>query len=178
MLSTVLWSASSWGCELKYYSVSNLCLFPCQPPREAVSWNTITNLQQRDIYCQPPREAVSWNILGITLVRNTEVSLLVRLWVEISFCNAIFSWSRVSLLVRLWVEISSPLTLALPMQSSASSWGCELKCQHLIPCHCQLLSASSWGCELKFGLWDRTITQVMSASSWGCELKSLCQLSF
>ena len=61
---------------------------------------------------------------------------------------------------------------------SASSWGCELKCQcHDHGLHC-FLSASSWGCELKFFGEHERIWCKPSAFSWGCELKyqyNLCK---
>ena len=98
----------------------------CQPPCEAVSWNTskmnVTHKKlssaslwgcelkyggqvfQRHRTCQPPCEAVSWNINR----RNCRL------------------WDMVSLLVRLWVEITACHSETNSIQS-ASLWGCELK---------------------------------------------------
>ena len=100
----ILPSASLWGCELKYNcSVVNLLLIS-QPPCEAVSWNVFQ-------WCQ-------------------------------------HGWVCVSLLVRLWVEITS-FTTCNPLYSSASLWGCELKCPYLCSKVGFQRSASLWGCELK-----------------------------
>ena len=100
------------------------------------------------------------------------VSLLVRLWVEMSFvrshpgvyrrqppCEAV-SWNSngdkvqtsggVSLLVRLWVEIilGSKLESA---KRSASLWGCELKCMDIVEHYCVIgqppCEAVSWNAE-------------------------------
>ena len=100
--------------------------------------------------CQPLREAVSWNMDIVTDGDGTPVSLFVRLWVEIS--RAIFhvkhsgrqplreavSWNAcyhepqyeqtVSLFVRLWVEMNQSRKNYQTETTSASSWGCELKC--------------------------------------------------
>ena len=77
------WSASLWGCELKYCFIR---IF-------------------KRITSQPPCEAVSWNKEPISEVYKIEVSLLVRLWVEIVVRRIILFGAIVSLLVRLWVEI-------------------------------------------------------------------------
>ena len=121
-------SASSWGCELKYLPAAYRGVKCRQPPREAVSWNVVCDRQISSIQSQPPREAVSWNAsLGRTI-------------------GSLF----VSLLVRLWVEISYDM-FESPDRLSASSWGCELK--YLVSTYKNkrnLPSASSWGCELKY----------------------------
>ena len=124
--SRTLWSASLWGCELKYRIC---CLF----------WRHVfVSLLVR-----------LWVEMTIALASDSviPVSLLVRLWVEISVSILTLSstWSaslwgcelkyrkgickhllHVSLLVRLWVEIflSTCAEIVLP---SASLWGCELK---------------------------------------------------
>ena len=121
-------SASLWGCELKYdllgiQSFSHLRQPPCeavswntfagsavtfdqsQPPCEAVSWNITTITERWNLQRQPPCEAVSWNLKMKKMYNHDDVSLLVRLWVEIS------DWAKFSGLSR-----------------SASLWGCELKC--------------------------------------------------
>ena len=103
----------------------------------------------------------------------------------------------VSLLVRLWVEITMEKG-AKCLKMSASSWGCELK---WIYRYCLVRgvrpSASSWGCELKLSccFWSSLLSSVSllvrlwveifckaifnwsrkSASSWGCELKWCCR---
>ena len=122
-----------------------------------------------------------------------DVSLLVRLWVEILSVLLYVYKVNVSLLVRLWVEMSitdcndaldygqppceavswnitaailSPTALGQPpceavswneqlkdsiqkVTSSASLWGCELKCVCVSSSECFFQSASLWGCELK-----------------------------
>ena len=55
------------------------------------------------------------------------VSLLVRLWVEIALPASWETICRVSLLVRLWVEMTRSYSQHTSC-SSASLWGCELKC--------------------------------------------------
>ena len=100
-------SASLWGCELKLASLGikpptqnvsllvrlwvempflsgNQYLYQCQPPCEAVSWNISFLESSTDMFRQPPCEAVSWNS-GVKVTKAIiNVSLLVRLWVEIS----------------------------------------------------------------------------------------------
>ena len=99
-----------------------------QPLREAVSWNNPGSSVFGRTCCQPLREAVSWNGLQFrTPYRNQEVSLFVRLWVEMSIIPVKSSTKGVSLFVRLWVEMRSSCYLALASDLSASSWGCELK---------------------------------------------------
>ena len=99
-----------------------------QPPCEAVSWNVLGNKTAGRINRQPPCEAVSWNnsvaVSEITVCKSAslwgcelkfqcphnqpytvDVSLLVRLWVEIRTSILSANCLSVSLLVRLWVEI-------------------------------------------------------------------------
>ena len=97
-----------------------------QPPCEAVSWNTEGCDKDGAWQGQPPCEAVSWNHLEETLWTSDEVSLLVRLWVEIHYLVSVEVTGTVSLLVRLWVEMPYRLNHNLHTQS-ASLWGCELK---------------------------------------------------
>ena len=89
-VSYPLWylpSASSWGCELKYDPTCwTFNLFPRQPLREAVSWNTDCPIYPWVSVRQPLREAVSWNYLCFSTKQYFEiVSLFVRLWVEIRY---------------------------------------------------------------------------------------------
>ena len=81
------------------------CRRYCQPPCEAVSWNVVTIIGFPDRYRQPPCEAVSWNILQSGCFPLMDVSLLVRLWVEMLKLMLIRKLKNVSLLVRLWVEM-------------------------------------------------------------------------
>ena len=164
-------SASLWGCELKcskkYLSIHILR----QPPCEAVSWNiAIVSIFSIDTVSLLVRLWVEINNLIKQLVPSL-VSLLVRLWVEIAIPALSCSARNVSLLVRLWVEISyfyliilrklgQPpceavswnnfyISIRIALVTSASLWGCELKCIELVnTCGC-FRSASLWGCELK-----------------------------
>ena len=143
-------SASLWGCELKYLLIGS------GGSRWVVSllvrlWVEINNKinQELQMYRQPPCEAVSWNmkswcslesrsqsasLWGCELkyiatrwsVHDPIVSLLVRLWVEISIVFFVPSGKVVSLLVRLWVEMMHLMCCRF-ITSSASLWGCELK---------------------------------------------------
>ena len=95
--------AVSWNTESQLQQLRN----DRQPPCEAVSWNIENNLMEKVSSSQPPCEAVSWNTIRIKEhTRPFRVSLLVRLWVEISSTSHIFCHDHVSLLVRLWVEMS------------------------------------------------------------------------
>ena len=145
-------SASSWGCELKCYDTvvrylrNPVSLFvrlwvemlwyrrslssePCQPLREAVSWNANNVLSVIYQCSQPLREAVSWNASKpISLSAPANVSLFVRLWVEIIMYFQTFI-----------PKLRQPLREAV-------SW--NIFCRHGIKTGTG--SASSWGCELKY----------------------------
>ena len=165
-----LWSASLWGCELKWDYIFSCVFWQGQPPCEAVSWN----------------------------------------WIQVMCWHAFL----VSLLVRLWVEMSISFNL-MSILLSASLWGCELKCKEEAlesidagqpPCEAvswnknimfeegsERTSASLWGCELKYircrtksidcrqppceaVSWNSAgdlagVEELSSASLWGCELK-------
>ena len=56
-------------------------------------------------------------------------------------------------------------------RSSASLWGCELKCIMAKIWRNSVVSASLWGCELKYRSLQQQRTWKESASLWGCELK-------
>ena len=110
----------------KYVFVWNCC----QPPCEAVSWNVFTFHETFIAFGQPPCEAVSWN----KNIRQTD------------------PFYGVSLLVRLWVEITAPGSVG-QTGKSASLWGCELKFHEVIldehvacqpPCE-----AVSWNMEAR-----------------------------
>ena len=166
-----------------------------QPPCEAVSWNIFLQLFQLCSF----RSASLW---GCELkygtdnynCKSSDVSLLVRLWVEISKTVDVFGCCLVSLLVRLWVEIYFRLCSWLCDNWSASLWGCELKCPPRTYTKQTCVSASLWGCELKYQehhtsfamttvsllvrlwveiplKWTWLIRNYPSASLWGCELK-------
>ena len=129
-------------------------------------------------------------------VASSVVSLFVRLWVEMTSRKRSLRTTRVSLFVRLWVEILSISKTLVPGATSASSWGCELKLQHRMPCFGNggqpLREAVSWNTHrmnsywegefvsLFVRLWVEITTQLHkiltmpSASSWGCELKYIC----
>ena len=127
-------SASSWGCELKWF----MGRIPQFGSRSASSWGC--ELKYYENY--------TGSIAGA-------VSLFVRLWVEIKLFLRHILLLTVSLFVRLWVEMCEVLPLAhsckrqplreavswnTPNSSiptlappSASSWGCELKLLHQYP---------------------------------------------
>ena len=121
-------SASSWGCELKYDAAAKANkLSPCQPLREAVSWNTKPRFMliwsfvslfvrlwveicSSSSICMKFSSASSWgcelkSIYGALLETESLVSLFVRLWVEMYQTINFDYLSEVSLFVRLWVEI-------------------------------------------------------------------------
>ena len=163
-------SASLWGCELKWWQSVYSDMLPGQPPCEAVSWNI-------------------WFWLCCC---SSTVSLLVRLWVEMKSRFRAVCTAMVSLLVRLWVEIASPWLLSL-LWTSASLWGCELKCliqdaslsvSRQPPCEAVSWNASRGRLKyptfvsLLVRLWVEMLMYLlsfshtlMSASLWGCELK-------
>ena len=167
----------------------------CQPLREAVSWNSHPTILWLHGFRQPLREAVSWNITKYYKTGIGQVSLFVRLWVEIEIPVDEKTLRRVSLFVRLWVEILKTVIMAKLMES-ASSWGCELKLflqKIRLPVKvCQpLREAVSWNVSVRcsFGVnnsqplreavsWNvqkqlSAASGDLSASSWGCELKYL-----
>ena len=104
-----------------------ICKTTCQPPREAVSWNVYVVQFAAHLPCQPPREAVSWNICRLDSKKEVDVSLLVRLWVEMDNVlttsppvprqppREAVSWNY------FWSHFRGMYAV------SASSWGCELK---------------------------------------------------
>ena len=167
----------------------------CQPPCEAVSWNTSQATHYTLVSCQPPCEAVSWNAWHGT--ENQLVKKSASLWgCELKYGGQVYQKHRtyVSLLVRLWVEIPTPRTYHVTCSSSASLWGCELKC--LIPfCYKPVkivsLLVRLWVEMVRFPVWQAAPTcqppceavswntlhafvknwRQQSASLWGCELK-------
>ena len=150
---TVALSASLWGCELKFYEkrkltdwLSSASLWGCELKYASVSWKVVHPRQ-------PPCEAVSWNTWNMCRRVSQEVSLLVRLWVEI------FS--------RFWMAL---------LILSASLWGCELKYNSSTPSSHRLrqppCEAVSWNERMKAD----TKEEKRSASLWGCELKLVGQL--
>ena len=132
-LTTIIWNiicqppceAVSWNVIASFLTASK----EGQPPCEAVSWNEVQ--VQSGLYChgQPPCEAVSWNSFSMASFTSLDVSLLVRLWVEIMSISWDPEPKNVSLLVRLWVEMFSMGIVLLLRLLSASLWGCELKWQ-------------------------------------------------
>ena len=163
-------SASSWGCELK-------CSWNCtgkdisgQPLREAVSWND-SDAESEVIY-QVSLFVRLWVEMSIISIASSEkrVSLFVRLWVEMIYASWGVQFQVVSLFVRLWVEM---LVLIVPARrsASASSWGCELKWTRYkgwpTLLSQPLREAVSWNSVHPCGITPN----LSSASSWGCELK-------
>ena len=168
-------------------------LYNRQPPCEAVSWNASCFCNSADAWSQPPCEAVSWN--DLEWVVPWWESSSASLWgCELKFDGSLDSAlaTLVSLLVRLWVEMSMLIIYWLKL-TSASLWGCELKFLRKKGGLQAEWSASLWGCELKssqntaksqeFGQppceavsWNcwyiyQATPDIPSASLWGCELK-------
>ena len=100
------WSASLWGCELKYMTgyirmlkVQSASLWGCE--------------------LKYPEDIIGKKCEG--------VSLPVRLWVEMTDWWTDCRRMNVSLPVRLWVEIIRVHPKNTRFNTSASLWGCELK---------------------------------------------------
>ena len=168
-----LWSASLWGCELKY-NCGNL-ITDCF--RSASLWGCELKWTAQRFYSE-----------------SYFVSLLVRLWVEMRVCLLLGMLLPVSLLVRLWVEMHCTvwcwkLSYRQPPCEAVSwnilwqrngicgigqppceavSWNighysnseleksqppCEAvswNVDHMLLAYADYLSASLWGCELKY----------------------------
>ena len=158
-----------------------------------MSWNNYAFFFVSACSCQPLREAVSWNTvlsLALEVVSSSASSWGCEL--KYTIVNELWRWCDVSLFVRLWVEIFLALKTYASLLS-ASSWGCELKCYLpvIITINvCQpLREAVSWNnngllitaCAGRQPLreavsWNKIGLEipgklVPSASSWGCELK-------
>ena len=154
MQSKWKWSASSWGCELKYCLMR---IFECHAS-------------------QPLREAVSWNyFFHRFFLKAQTVSLFVRLWVEIVQNDIGKHLTIVSLFVRLWVEMSDnwrlrKMTNRQPLREAVSWNNFSLHNGWL-----SILSASSWGCELKCAkrCWNRPRSKgqpLREAVSWNIRM--------
>ena len=98
---------------------------------------------------QPLREAVSWNVHRMIIIHLDHSQPL----------REAVSWN-------VWM-----IEKGERVPSSASSWGCELKCNHFIEYSMlpgqPLREAVSWNALNPSVL----IPRQSSASSWGCELK-------
>ena len=127
-IDTPFTSASLWGCELKYNLYHGCCL----DDLSASLWGCELKCQSWHHKChpvprQPPCEAVSWNTgwwsaSGGSLCQPP--------------CEAV-SWNK---------YVSGIIAAKF---TSASLWGCELKCHHVPSWYDVKESASLWGCELK-----------------------------
>ena len=147
-------SASSWGCELKFwwkikmsyqqavslfvrlwveisFNKCNELLWSCQPLREAVSWNTTAGFKGSDEYRQPLREAVSWNIFTMMMLFRKNCQPL----------REAVSWNS-DLFTALCYPACQPLREAVSWNAFSG-----------FPVFERSKSASSWGCELKYGIW-------------------------
>ena len=115
---------------------------------------------------------MSWNIkYQLLLFNHLDVSLFVRLWVEIIASPKENVALPVSLFVRLWVEIShsmpwkvasSVVSLFVRLWVEMTSRKRSLRTTR-VSLFVRLWVEMSWG----YRLWD----VHLSASSWGCELK-------
>ena len=168
------WSASLWGCELKYTTIlaANLKEFVSllvrlwveihcicrrfhriwsQPPCEAVSWNTIMIIARLLKSGQPPCEAVSWNVYLSRYIKSIERQPPCEAvsW-NIVLKERRFSYG-VSLLVRLWVEI---------WRNNGNIYGGD--CQP--PCE-----AVSWNGDTFAANYSRIRQPPCEAVSWNAE---------
>ena len=154
-----------------------------QPPCEAVSWNLSTWFTDMVRCGQPPCEAVSWNTEEKDDKQQQEVSLLVRLWVEMRPQCDDHGFDVVSLLVRLWVEIRKYLkeNPELIVSLLVRLW---VEISEVSGLKGLYVSASLWGCELKFhhlpGVSQNTCQPPCEAVSWNIydfcySFECLCQ---
>ena len=166
-----------------------------QPPCEAVSWN-----EKQKLYEQYGIGSAS--LWGCELkykydseaIKESEVSLLVRLWVEMRSNDLItpISYRQPPCEAVSWNSSRA----AFPFQTypSASLWGCELKCLEVVvfvsvvyvsllvrlwvEMRYELTLIPALLVSLLVRLWVEMQTCVvlthrtLSASLWGCELKS------
>ena len=191
---TNIWSASLWGCELKY-QVSWILRQMCIVSLLVRLWvEILLHLHIRRLTLrQPPCEAVSWNEFRCSYLQTNMSSAslwgceLKYLWQKESDshkgqppCEAV-SWNV------------APLSEVLPFSTSASLWGCELKYKVYIKAEgepsqppCEAVSWNTVVCALgQSGIsqppceavsWNNQPVQINfmkigSASLWGCELK-------
>ena len=120
-------SSSSWGCELKCFSLLCRSSLSRHPLREDVSWNNLTAEDAGALLGHPLREDVSWNAF---FVPSTSDSSSHPLREDVSWnivAGTMLADRIVILFVRMWVEM---ILYDDPSKkyTSSSSWGCELKC--------------------------------------------------
>ena len=150
--------------------------------------------------CQPPCEAVSWNTVPVqAATKKVTVSLLVRLWVEMKQSGSHVKGIVVSLLVRLWVEmlIISYIEGTAPRQPpcEAVSWNIVVvnffrknivsllvRLWVEIPLFLLLFFSFSGQPPCEAVSWNDSVmrgfeSHMRSASLWGCELKWLSIIS-
>ena len=113
-------SASLWGCELKWtahhsegYPLKSASLWGCELKYETIADSFVQELSASLWGCE-----LKCTEIGIPSARS-DVSLLVRLWVEMFWTVCYLQHHSVSLLVRLWVEITvdylSPLSAVVSL---------------------------------------------------------------
>ena len=141
---------------------------------------------------QPLREAVSWNKICLKKAEPNQVSLFVRLWVEMwmwkeeihhQCCQPLreaVSWN-VFTGRCFFPEVCQPLREAVSWNISNIRNRLHGKVSLFVRLWVEMKgiggeispeeSASSWGCELKCVILPSRINVTWSASSWGCELK-------
>ena len=157
------------GCIIS--NSSGLSGAPPAPMNFSLKWFTICFRITGSISSQPPCEAVSWNTVNLSKFLMPFVSLLVRLWVEITAlyleylehcrqppCEAV-SWNMKGLATGIEKSRQPPC--------EAVSWNSldDFAAQHNAsqpPCE-----AVSWNKYSK----SRSVQIFPSASLWGCELK-------
>ena len=153
-------SASSWGCELKCYSQCMDPDYQRQPLREAVSWNDSGIRHKSDSYCQPLREAVSWNnnLIHASCRQSGQPLREAVSWNTPA--DVMIVDYDVSLFVRLWVEMrsqqKSPDRLCCQPLREAVSWNIRCSTAELHSISQPLREAVSWNilrkiiCKLLF----------------------------
>ena len=165
----------------------------CQPPCEAVSWNTSQATHYTLVSCQPPCEAVSWNAWHGTenqLVKKSaslwgcELKCLEVIVFEASICQPpceAVSWNNFLPVVYINISRQPPCEavswnacVSPPRNASSSQPPCEAvswNALYGLVLKIVLSSASLWGCELKYIVTKKRDLWHWSASLWGCELK-------
>ena len=142
-------------------------------PRERVSWNCFCSIKW--IKCNPSRSTWACELkfeMKDTEEEETEVTLHVSVWVEITEKNFFKTGTKVTLHVSVWVEISQIMYALLHhyVTLHVSVW---VEIVNWKKVECTARSRSTWACELKCIIFIKIVPVFASRSTWACELK-LC----
>ena len=147
--TTAFPSASSWGCELKYGIMPTIQKYNSSASSWGCELKSLWNiLRVNNCIRQPLREAVSWNnpCSTISAVQSSQP------------LREAVSWN---------VEQK---VLTQDGKLSASSWGCELKCQGrrypLLYSRQPLREAVSWNFDRSHNAQNVTCQPLREAVSW------------